>query len=254
MNKEYIQQYVQLEKEHWWFVVRQKILFNFLAKHLINKSQNDILNIGPAGGESSRWLSAFGKVVSVETESLFVELLKRQNLEVVNADINNMPFEDNSFDLVCAFDVIEHVQNDIEAMKEMIRICKPNGTICIAVPASKIMWSKHDVVNGHFRRYSKTMIKVLGDNFACIRQKEVTYFNAILFAPILIARKLRNLFFKDSKNKESDFTYFKNGSILNYVLKIIFSIELLLLKFMKLPFGVSLVSAWQKIDSNKQQS
>jgi SAM-dependent methyltransferase len=251
MNKEYIRQYVQLEKEYWWFVVRQKILFNFLSKQLIDTSNNDILNIGAAGGGSTKWLSTFGKVVSLEPESLFVELLKAQSLEVVNADIINMPFEDNSFDLVCAFDVIEHVENDVEAMKEMLRVCKPNGIICIAVPAFNMLWSKHDVVNGHFRRYSKKMLKVLGDNFVCIKQKDVTYFNAILFVPILIARKLRNLFFKDIKNKESDFAYFNNGSILNYILKTVFSIELLLLKFMKLPFGVSLVSAWQKANRNK---
>jgi SAM-dependent methyltransferase len=250
MNKEYLQQYIQLEKEHWWFVVRQKILFNFLSKNLITKPQS-ILNIGAAGGESSKWLAAFGKVTSVETESLFVELLSAQNLEVVNANIVDMPFEDNSFDMVCAFDVIEHVKFDIEAMKEMIRVCKPNGKICIAVPAFNVLWSKHDTVNGHFRRYSKKMLKNLGDNFVSIEQKEATYFNTILFLPILIARKIRNLFLKDKENQQSDFTYFKNNGVVNYILKTIFSIELVLLKFMKLPFGVSLVSVWQKLDSNK---
>jgi SAM-dependent methyltransferase len=251
MNKEYIKQYVQLEKEHWWFVVRQKILFNFLSKQLTTKPKN-ILNIGAAAGESSKWLSALGKVTSVEMESLFVELLVAQNLEVVNANIVDMPFENNSFDLVCAFDVLEHVEFDIDAMIEMVRVCKPNGKICIAVPAFNILWSKHDTVNGHFRRYSKKMFKTLGDNFVSIEQKEVTYFNTILFLPILIARKMRNLFLKDSGNQQSDFTYFNNNKIVNYILKAIFSIELLLLKFMKLPFGVSLVSVWQKLDSNKQ--
>jgi SAM-dependent methyltransferase len=250
MNKEYLQQYIQLEKEHWWFVVRQKILFNFLSKHIITKSQS-ILNIGAAGGESSKWLSVFGKVTSVETESLFVELLIAQNLEVVNANIVQMPFEDNSFDVVCAFDVIEHVEFDMDAMKEMVRVCKPSGKICIAAPAFNILWSKHDAVNGHFRRYSKKMLTTLGDNFVSIEQKEATYFNTILFLPILIARKIRNLFLKDKENQQSDFTYFKNNGVVNYILKTIFSIELVLLKFMKLPFGVSLVSVWQKLDSNK---
>lgn len=250
MNKKYLQQYIQLEKEHWWFVVRQKILLNFLSKNLIIKPQS-ILNIGAAGGESSKWLSVLGKVTSVETESLFVELLAAQNLEVVNANIVDMPFEDNSFDLVCAFDVIEHVEFDIEAMKEMIRVCKPNGKICIAVPAFNILWSKHDTVNGHFRRYSKKMLKTLGDNFVSIEKKEATYFNTILFLPVLIARKIRNLFSKDKVNQQSDFTYFKNNGVVNYILKTIFSTELFLLKFIKFPFGVSLVWVWQKLDNNK---
>ena len=250
MNKEYVQQYVQLEKEHWWFVVRQKILFNFLSKQLIVKPQN-ILNIGAAGGESSRWLSAFGKVTSVENEPLFVEFLTAQNIEVINANIVDMPFEDSSFDLVCAFDVIEHVEQDTYAMKEMVRVCKPNGEICIAVPACNILWSKHDKVNGHFRRYSKAMLKSLGDEFVMLKQEDVTYFNTMLFFPILIARKIRNLFLKDKSILESDFTYFMNNSILNYTLKKIFSIDFFLLKFMKLPFGVSLVSVWKKLDSNK---
>jgi SAM-dependent methyltransferase len=253
MNKQYVQQYVQLEKEHWWFVVRQKLLVQFISK-CTTSNDLSILNIGAAGGASSIALSKFGKVKSVETELYFLDYLQNKGIDVVSADIKLMPFGDNSFDMICAFDVIEHVEDDKEAFKEMMRICKPNGKIFIAVPALKMLWSKHDVVNGHCRRYSKQMLTTLGNHFENIEQKEATYFNTILFIPILLARKLSNLFQKNTENQQSDFSYFKNNSFVNYMLKSIFSLELTLLKFMKFSFGVSLVSVWQKLEKSKTQT
>lgn len=247
MNKEYVQEYAKLEREHWWFLVRQKIILQFLKKYISPGDQQlHILNIGAAGGGSSEFLKLFGAVTSVETEPLFIEYLKKQNINVTEASITNLPYDDNRFDLVCAFDVIEHVDDDAQAMKEMQRVCKNDGAICITVPAFKSLWSQHDVVNGHFRRYKKNDLKVLFEKTKQLESIETTYFNSLLFLPILIVRKISNQFRKNKKETESDFSYFKTPALSNSVLKKIFGLELPLLKLFHFPFGASLISFLKK--------
>ncbi|MFT3910680.1 MAG: class I SAM-dependent methyltransferase [Ferruginibacter sp.] len=247
MNKEYVQQYAKLEREHWWFLVRQKIILQFLQKHIASPGkQLRVLNVGAAGGASSEFLKAFGDVVSVETEPLFIEYLRQQNIVVTEASITKLPFNDNCFDLVCAFDVIEHVADDVQAMKEMERVCKKDGSICITVPAFMSLWSQHDVVNGHHRRYKKNGLRSLFEKTILLKPIEITYFNSLLFLPILMTRKMSNLFRKNKKQTESDFTYFKTSSLSNSILKKIFAVELTTMKLFHFPFGASLIAVLKK--------
>ena len=250
MNREYVQQYAKLETTHWWFVVRQKIILQFLKKYT-NQKPLRILNIGAAGGASTQWLAALGQVVSIETDPFFIDHLKEQKIDVVDSPVELMPFDKNSFDLVCAFDVIEHVKDDSDAMKEMTRVCKPGGMICITVPAFKMLWSDHDVVNAHYRRYTKASLQFLGVAFPAIKKMEISYFNSLLFLPILVARKVSNLLSKDKKNIQSDFTRYKISGPFNKLCKMIFATEIPLLRFIHFPFGVSLIAAWEKISTDK---
>ncbi len=251
MNKEYVQQYIKLENEHWWFVVRQKIILQILHGHLKENSLK-ILNIGAAGGASSKWLSAFGKVISVETESLFIDHLRKEGLEVINASVTALPLESDQFDLVCAFDVLEHVKDDQLALKEILRMAKSGATICITVPAFKCLWSEHDIVNGHERRYTKKSMHKLTGFSKENKEIELRYFNSLLFLPIWIARKIAGIFSTDKTKNESDFARFKTSGLSNKILEKIFSVELALLKFMQFPVGVSLIAVWKKQGSDSK--
>lgn len=245
MNKEYVQQYVQLEKTHWWFLVRQKIILYFLHKH-INGTSFKILNIGAAGGASSRWLQEFGEVTSVENDSFFVDHLRYEGMNVTDASVISMPFADNSFDLVCAFDVIEHVEDERKALDEINRVCKTQGVVCITVPAFQSLWSNHDVVNRHFRRYTKKSLHASLEAVKTLSFIESAYFNSLLFLPVFMARKIRSLFFTSEKGKQSDFELYKTSSLVNKILKSIFSLELSLLKKISFPAGVSLICVLKK--------
>jgi len=252
MNKEYVKQYVRLEKEHWWFVVRKKIILQVLKKY-IHKNQVSILNVGAAGGASSQWLSVFGNVVSVENEPGFIEQLKEKNFQVVEASVITMPFENNSFDVVCAFDVIEHVDNDAAAMNELQRVCKTGGVVCVTVPAFPLLWSSHDIANGHVRRYTKNSLLTLAEFFPQLLNAEIRYFNSLLFLPILVARKFSAIFKKDAVKGQSDFTFYKTPRILNALFKLIFSAEPLLLPFISFPVGVSMIGVWKKTGTNNKE-
>ena len=152
--------------------------------------------------------------------------------------------------MVCAFDVVEHVEDDAAAMKEMERVCKPEGIICVTVPAFKMLWGDHDIVNGHYRRYTKNSLLSLGKGFNYFKNAEVRYFNSLLFLPILASRKTAGLFSTDQRKIQSDFTYYKNPGVINGFLKRVFNTEAGLFRFIHFPFGVSLVAVW-KAEKNK---
>ena len=160
MNINYYKEYAQLEREHWWFKVRGKIIIKLITS-CIESSENkqlNILNIGAATGKTSEMLSTFGKVTSLEYDQDCCDYAKKQfNMTIINGSILDLPFKDDEFDLVCAFDVIEHVEDDLLGIQEMKRVCNSGGLIVLTVPAYMFLWSQHDEVNHHYRRYTQIL-------------------------------------------------------------------------------------------------
>jgi ubiquinone/menaquinone biosynthesis C-methylase UbiE len=245
MDKDYYSKYYYYERNHWWFRVRAKIIKDKIKDIYKGNKNIKILNIGAATGFSTEVLSGFGEVTSVEYDKECCDFLKNiMNIPVINASVTDLPFGDKSFDLVCAFDIIEHVDDDSLAVSEMIRVCQTNGFVFITVPAYMGLWSSHDEINHHKRRYLKKQLKKLFPKDG--KGVYSTYFNSLLFLPVYIIRKLSNLFKNNrSVNEGTDFDKF-TGSFISNVLFGVFSIERFLLKFMKLPFGISIMLVYKK--------
>jgi SAM-dependent methyltransferase len=247
MDKEYVQQYGELENTHWWFVVRSRIILQAINKQvaIANRGGLKILNAGAAAGASSRWLSTLGEVVSLENDPEFISYLLQQDIPVIQGSIENIPFPDNSFDIVCALDVIEHVADDARAVEELVRVCKAGGLVCITVPAFESLWGEHDIVNGHYRRYRKPSLAGI---IAPQRVKMIysTYFNGILFGPVFLFRKIQWWLGKRSRKPAADFHVLRLNALAGGILKALFGIEVFLLKNFTLPFGVSLMALLRK--------
>jgi len=147
---------------------------------------------------------------------------------------------------VCAMDVIEHIDDDREAVRELLRVCKPGGLLVLTVPAYKWLWSVHDDINEHKRRYTRGELK------ACLSQLPVTilrasYINTFLAPPLILYRLLRRLgrrFVDQTKATTSD--DFAFPALLNWLLLKIFASESIWLKHGSLPFGISLVCVARK--------
>ncbi|HIA36852.1 MAG TPA: class I SAM-dependent methyltransferase [Flavobacteriales bacterium] len=246
MKAEYYKEYYKLEREHWWFKGRNKIILSLLKKQ-VSQRPLKILNVGVATGHTSELLSSLGDVVSVEPDEECCNFLTSElKLEVVNASGTDLPFENNQFDLVCAFDVIEHIDDDTSAVKELKRVCKSEGLVFVTVPAFMFLWSIHDEVNQHFRRYNLKELTALFINEGNIIFR--SYFNFIFFIPITLVRTLGKLFsfHRYRSGSGSDFSLFKASQLNNLFFKL-FSVESLILKSkIKFPFGVSLLLCWKK--------
>lgn len=241
MNPDYLQKYYFYERNHWWFVVREKIIRQQLHASLPVKRHLKILNAGVATGRSSEMLQQYGEVTSVEKDhDTCVFLRGNLQLDVVECSLESLPFDDNTFDVVCVFDVIEHIEQQEQAVAELYRVCKKEGLIYCTVPAFSFLWSSHDEVNHHKRRYTKKSINnVVEEKFVV---EYSTYFNFLLFVPIYLSRVI---FRRRAPSRKivSDFEYNKllNGGFFSFFFRAIFSIELLLLRFFRLPFGVSIL-------------
>lgn len=250
MDKNYYEEYFFLERNHWWFKIRVKIIQDLINKHIYKGKKLKILNVGTATGKTSEILSEFGVVTSVEYDVDCIRFTKEKiDIDILNASILELPFNNNEFDLVCAFDVIEHVEDDLTAIKELNRVCANKGFIFITVPTFMTLWSEHDDVNHHYRRYLMPQILSLFKNIKGIIVKK-SYFNTFLFPPILVFRLLSKILPKKliRKGSGSDFTVVDNESMVNKILFFIFNFERNFLSIFEFPFGVSLFFIFKKID------
>ncbi|MDG2041721.1 MAG: class I SAM-dependent methyltransferase [Bacteroidia bacterium] len=248
MDQKFYQEYYKLEREGWWFKARLSILENY-CQAIITNPDMKILNVGAATGATSEMLSKYGKVTSLEYDEFCCKFLKEKTgIEAINASLTELPFENNSYDMICAFDVIEHIENDNKAVEEIYRVLKPKGKYFITVPAFQSLWSNHDVVNHHFRRYKKKQLNKLIES-TNLKIDHSTYFNFWLFIPISITRFILNNIprKKDSNLSGSDNEILQSSNIINRILYRIFHSEKFLLRLnIKFPFGISILTIGYK--------
>ena len=254
MDTDYYIDYYDLERTHWWFTARIDILESTLKKRIIYKENKSstlkILNVGVATGATTEMLSKFGEVTSLEYDKQCCEfLLNKTGIKAVNASVNDMPFPTETYDLICAFDVIEHVEHDLQALNEIKRVLKKDGTIFTTVPAFSFLWGDHDEVNHHYRRYTLQNYKSLFSKNK-LETSYTNYFNFWLFIPIAIVRVLTNLISQNpdsSRAKITDNEGLNSNKFIGILLKMIFKSEKHLLGTgIRLPFGVSIIHIGKK--------
>jgi SAM-dependent methyltransferase len=253
MQHDYYKEYYELERNHWWFIAREEILSNYIQQLIkrekLPSADLKILNVGCGPGRSSEYLSKFGQVTSIEYDEFCCKFAsEKTGLEIINGSITALPFKNNTFDLVCAFDVIEHVEDDQLAVNELKRVTKINALVLITVPAFMGLWSHHDVINHHFKRYKIREVNQLFDSKNDGNKVFYTYFNTFLFLPIYFFRKVSNLLKLGEKRKGSgsDFEAFKPGIINTILYKIMRFESSVINKKIKFPFGVSILYNWKK--------
>ncbi len=248
MDKQYYKEYLTFEREHWWFRARSRILAAQIANLVRGlPGRARILNIGAALGASSDMLSRYGDVVSVEYEKECCDFVALSSGKIfINASVTDLPFPPDSFDLVCAFDVIEHVTEDERAVREMTRVCRPGGAVAVSVPAFMMLWSHHDVVNHHQRRYRLHELRRLFKSSG--RVLYASYFNSVLFLPIIGVRAITKLLPQKwiRSGSGSDFSLVKSR-VLDRLFYHVLSLEnTWLRRGWSAPFGVSIFASWKK--------
>jgi SAM-dependent methyltransferase len=234
----------EVEGSHWWFVGRRAILESFLrticSKLKTQDSTLSILDVGCGTGANLEMLARFGTAEGVDVSDDALEFCRQKGLKVQKGLVETLPYEDNSFDLTTALDVIEHLDDDIAGLKEMYRVTKPGGYSLIFVPAFMWLWGVQDDISNHRIRYTRKQIVERVEQ-AGFKVERATYANFTFFAPILGGRVFMKL---TGIKPESENNV--NISALNGIFGKIFSAERFLLEKIDFPFGVSTVVVAKK--------
>jgi SAM-dependent methyltransferase len=144
---------VEVEDRHWWYAERRSILARELRRL---PAPGRALDIGAAGGGNTRVLLGHGwQPVALEFAPTAAQVARERGIDVIRADARELPVRTGSMDLVTAFDILEHIEEDYLAAAEITRVLRPGGTALIAVPADMTLWSAHDTAVGHVRRYTR---------------------------------------------------------------------------------------------------
>ena len=150
------------EDWYWWHRARRRIIDRLLQRALgEGDATRRILDVGAGTGATSQALRKYGRVMAVDLSTEATIVARRRGLDVARMDAGNLAFPDASFDVVVVLDVIEHLEDDAAAVRELRRVLKPGGVLLATVPAYKWLWSSHDVANHHFRRYRQSELRRL---------------------------------------------------------------------------------------------
>jgi SAM-dependent methyltransferase len=200
-----------------------------------------ILDVGCGTGANLEMLQQFGEASGVDVSDDALEFCRQKGLDVQKGLAEDLPYEDETFDVTTALDVIEHLDDDVTGLKEMLRVTKKGGYSLFFVPAFMWLWGVQDDISNHRIRYTRKQI-VERIEKAGYRVERATYANWTFFAPILAGRTLMKL---TGVKPESENNV--NVSALNGIFGKIFSAERLWLKKFDFPFGVSIVVVAKKV-------
>jgi SAM-dependent methyltransferase len=184
----------ELDDRHWWFAARRRIVLQVLDAALRRAGpagKPRILDIGCGGGGTLRELALRGEAFGLDPEPSAVEAaMRRARCEVRLGRLpDEIPYELGSFDAVTLLDVLEHIEDDVRALGTIERLLRPGGLLLCTVPAYRFLWSQHDDVNEHRRRYTRPELRIRLEA-AGLRVRKLSYCNTFLFPPIAAARLL----------------------------------------------------------------
>lgn len=173
------------EKTYWWHLGRLRIIHAYIRPVRAQKKKFTILNIGCGTGGTIDMLEAFGVTDNADISDEAIKFMKKQGYtRITKVENIKLPSKAKTYDMVGAFDVLEHIEDQVGALKEWKRVIKDDGAIIITVPAYQWLWSGHDVSLHHKRRYT---LKRLTDaaNEAGLKPEKKSY--AIVFSLPLVA-------------------------------------------------------------------
>ena len=223
------------EGRHWWFVGRRAVIAGLLDRIALPASAR-ILEAGCGTGGNLAYLQRLGSVAAFEPHLPAVAIARSRHPTATVEDgalPDRLPFPDESFDLVAALDVLEHVEDDVAALDALVRLAKPGGYLIVTVPTHPFLWGRHDVRLHHKRRYGVRDLRDLCRH----RETELLYFGPFntLLAPIAvtarIAEKILPLNFGNQERLPL--------RPINAGLATIFALEGRLVRHTRLPFGLS---------------
>jgi|APLak6261675434_1056106.scaffolds.fasta_scaffold01230_2 2-polyprenyl-3-methyl-5-hydroxy-6-metoxy-1,4-benzoquinol methylase len=232
------------EANHWWFEGRRRCIASVLETRLKPAAARTLLDVGCGTGGMFPMLARFGVVSGAEYSSDARERAQRRFPEV---SISRCELPDDlpagPYTVVTAFDVIEHVDDPVGALRSMSQRLAPDGQLVVTVPAFQFLWSQHDVSLHHRRRYSRELL-VEHMTAAGLRVTFESYFNTALFPVVLAARLAGRVLPRPTTPHDTDLRPLPGP--FNAALTRLFGSESKVLARGRLPVGVSLIAVGER--------
>ena len=235
MERAAYREMADLDQRHWWYRARRQILNDLIRREVRPPEKANILEIGCGTGHNLEMLGQFGQVDAIELDDESRAIAQdRLGRDIMSARLPELTgIAERHYDLIAALDVIEHIDDDKGAIAAISTRLTPGGKFIMTVPAHPWMWSAHDTVNHHKRRYSRASLKHLIEG-SPLRLEKLGYFNSLLF-PLAVADRLA------SKLRGKDEAEVRLPSMpLNAGLQAVFAAERHLVGRLPLPPGLSL--------------
>jgi SAM-dependent methyltransferase len=242
MDRDYELQTHRAEDRHWWYRGRRSVLER-VVEDLRLPARARILDAGCGSGRNMVEFARHGSVTGIELSHTSVCLAReREAGDVVEGSVLDMPFDANAFDMAGSLDVIEHLEDDLQALRELRRVVAPGGTLLVTVPAYQWLWSGHDEINHHHRRYTRRSLQQAGEQ-AGWQQVRTTYFNSLLLPAAILLRVLDRF---SRKTTESSLDLWVPPAPLNWLLERPLAIEAALIgRGGRIPAGLSLLAVFR---------
>lgn len=227
------------EDVHWWFVGTRRVIMTLARRALRGCDRTPrVLDVGCGTGATLARLEGM-EAFGVEPEAAALAYCARRGLSrVVRGRAEELPFADGTFDLVMALDVIEHIEDDAAAARELVRVTRPGGAVLITVPAHPLLWSSHDAALHHVRRYRRPEFERVLTG-AGLRIESLGWYNTTLF-PVVAAVRLLQRVVGGRGSPKSDVSL--PPAPVNAALTALLGAERHLVGRVPLPFGVSLIA------------
>jgi SAM-dependent methyltransferase len=227
------------ETRHWWFRGRRAVLDAVIGRLALPKPAR-ILELGSGTGGNFEMLAQYGEVTAVEMNETAREISLRKIAAVQDVRPgylpDHLPLEDQVFDLICMFDVLEHVEDDEGTLRAVRRYLAPGGAAVITVPAFRWLWGPHDTQLHHKRRYARAELreKITAAGFTI---EKLTYSNMFLFPAAVLARAADKMLRRRHSSGDG-----LPPALLNEVFASVFGAERHFLGMMNFPVGLSLLA------------
>lgn len=224
-------------EDYWWYVARADLLEVALSGYAVGSAL--ALDLGSADGPSAGWVADTAeRLVSVDVDP------RGLGRAGVCASALHLPFADGTFDLVTAFDVIEHCEPESQALSEVARVLRPGGHLLMAVPAYQWAWSDHDVANGHHRRYTRARAKTACQRAGLVVERSTYAFTSVF--PLFAAERLARRLLGRRTAAQDIATVPRVPSLVNAALTHVSRLDAVALRRWNLPFGSSVLVATRK--------
>lgn len=237
MQKDFEKKYHLLEEKYYWFVARRDIIVKFVGSAVGKK----VLDIGCSGGAMIRDLMKTGcrSVRGFDISDTAISLCHERGIDSTYVcDATNIKEDSDSIDVAIASDVLEHIKDEDAALREWHRVLKPNGELLVFVPAFAFLWTSHDDLNLHQRRYRKGELegRLARNGF---RVRKAGYWNFAMFFPSVASKVVKSLAFWRKKGLEKDNLLAINQKLNAFLIKLLRVENRLLGSGLNAPFGVS---------------